>query len=145
MEQEQRLNADDFSAAGLGTAVACAVAIGVADFAMDESEQQEIARNLCAMLGVDAETASQLVMQGLEQAASIERESLFEQARNTLETPGREGCFVLACAVASRSGGIGVKEGLALQSLAKTLEIGYPSPRYNELLGRGMQIGRLRQ
>lgn len=142
MSVDFQVSADDFSAAGLGSAVACAVAIAVADGQMDDSEQRAIADQLCAILGVEADTAAALVMQGLEKAASLDRESLFEEAHNMLETGGREGTFVIAAAVASRAKGIGASEGIALQKLAQILEIGYPSARYNKLLGAGMQLGR---
>jgi len=142
MSEDYQVSADDFSAASLGTAVACAVAIAVADGQMDETEQQAIADQLCSLLGVDGERAASLVTLGLEKAASTDRESLFAEACGELEPGAREGCFVIACAVASKAKGIGASEGVALQKLAKGLEIGYPSAAYNRLLSAGMRLGR---
>jgi tellurite resistance protein len=141
MSMELDISADQLGAAGLGSLVNAVVAIAAADGEPDGDEYQAITQHLCSIVG-DAETVEALAADALRAVVMESRESLFEQARNTLDTAGREACFTAACAVATKSGGIGTKEGLALQSLAKILEIGYPSQRYTQLLGKGMTMGR---
>lgn len=141
MSTQLEISVDDFSAAGLASVVNCAVAIAAADGHTDGAEYQELTRHLCALLG-DAETVEDLAGQALVKVATGDRDAIFQEAKNMLEPRGREACFTIACAIATRSGGIGMKEGLALQALARTLEIGYPSAKYNELLGKGMRAGR---
>lgn len=141
MQDELHVNVDEISAAGLGSLVNCAVVVAAADGELQGEEYQAILQNLTSIIG-DADTVETLANQAVANALSRDRGEVFEEACNMLEAGDREVCFTIACAVATRAGGIGMKEGLALQQLAKTLDIGYPSAKYNELLGKGMRLGR---
>jgi uncharacterized membrane protein YebE (DUF533 family) len=141
MQDELRVNVNEISAAGLGSLVNCAVAIAAADGETSGEEHQAIAQQLKAMLG-DAEVAQTLIEQAFMTVIQKDQASIFEEARAMLEGPGREAAFTLAAATAARAGGIGTKEGIALQALARALEIGYPSAKYNELLGKGMRLAK---
>lgn len=141
MQDELRVNVDEISAAGLGCLVNCAVAIAAADGETSGEEHQAISRRLHALLG-DAETVESLIEQAFMTVVRKDQASIFEEASAMLDGDGREQAFTLACAVAAGERGIGTKEGLALQALAKALQIGYPSARYNELLGKGMRLAK---
>ena len=141
MQDELRVNFDEISAAGLGCLVKCVVAIAAADGQTSAEEHQVIARRLTAFLG-DAEGVESLIEQAFMEVVRKDQPSIFEEARAMLDGESREQAFTLACAVAAGAGGIGVKEGVALQALAKALEIGYPSAKYNELLGKGMRLAK---
>lgn len=141
MTIDLQLNPDVLAGAGLSCLVNCAVAVAVVDGTLDDPEKQALQDTLCRILG-DAEMVEAVLGPALMHVLGSDPQRLFAEARNMLDVEGREACFTIAAAVATRAGGIGVKEGLALQSMAKTLEIGYPSAKYNALLGKGMQLGR---
>jgi len=141
MMNDLQLNPDLLVGAGLSCLVSCAVAVAVADGALDDPEKQALRDTLCNLLG-DADTVESVLEPALMNVLGSDPQRLFEEARNMLDGEGRAACFTIATAVAARAGGIGMKEGVALQSMAKALEIGYPSAKYNELLGKGMRLGR---
>lgn len=142
MQDDLRVNVDEISAAGLGSLVNVAVAVAAADGETSGEEHQAIVQRLGAILGGDAETAETLIEQAFMTVVQKDQASIFEEAGATLDGESREQAFTIACAVAARAGGIGMKEGIALQALAKALGIGYPSGKYNELLGKGMRLAK---
>lgn len=142
MQDELRVNVDEISAAGLGSLVNCAVVIAAADGELQGEEYQALVQHLTTIIG-DADTVETLANQAVSNALSRDRGEVFEEACNTLDVEeGRDACFTIASAVATRAGGIGTKEGIALQQLAKALGITPQSAKYNELLGKGMRLGR---
>lgn len=141
MNNDLQINPDILAGAGLSALVKCAVAVAVADGSLDDPEKDAIRDVLCRLLG-DAEMVESVLGPAFIEVLGADAQGIFDQARNMLEGEGREACFTTAAAVAARAGGIGVKEGLSLQSLARTLDLGYPSAKYNELLGKGMRLAR---
>ncbi len=129
---------------GLVPLVASAVAVGFANGRFDRAEKRAILQ-LLGLVGCDHENAEQALDSVMENVGDMEASEIadwgIEQNRNSDDAIG-EACVVIAAAVATRTGGIDAEEGVIIQQIADRVGVGYPSDRYMELLGEGMQIGR---
>ena len=99
--------------------------IAAADGVVSQSEQSKIAAGLGAILGALDETA---IHDGLAGAKAFFDENGLEATASAIATAvpeleGRSSLLVIASAVAWLDRGVGTKEGLALQALARAFDI----------------------
>ena len=127
---------------GLSALVACAVAVGSADYRFDPSESGMMV-DLLEGLGFEREGVEGALDSVLESIGEMTPAEAVDWAAELVgDSAIGEACVTLAAAVATKTGGLAAKEGVVIQQIANAFGVGYPSDRYTELLGEGMQIGR---
>lgn len=133
---------DSLDENGLWAMVACAIAVAKADGGMDGNERNELIQTL-RNVGCDRGASLEVINNVLGQVNGMGASEIIDWACEYIpdEMVG-EAAFVLASAVAAKSGGIAAREGVTLQYLANQVGIGYPGQRYMQLLGEGMQLAR---
>jgi tellurite resistance protein len=149
-EQAEHQAADDAEAAEaarqsslIGAMIEAAYIVAKADGHVSESEHATLASTFSRALG-DALDASQLEVYFNDAASRFDsegRDARIEQVAANIEDPDRRRVALFAaCAVAWRDGGVGTKDGLALQALARAFDI--PIREMQELLGHAhAQLG----
>lgn len=127
---------------GLWAIVACALAVGQADGRLDATEKNELAQCLRSV-GCDRAASSEAISSVLDQVDGMGPTEIVDWATEYVGDDAiGEACVVIASAVATKTGGLGAKEGVVIQYIANAVGVGYPSDGYMRLLGEGMQLGR---
>jgi tellurite resistance protein len=109
--------------------------IGLADGEMSQAEADAMTEGMYALTNISQEN-----VQTLLQVAGARVENEGKEARTSaigqdITDPDlRRGTFLVAAAVSWKDGGIGVKQGLALQALARAFEI--PMNEMHKLLAK---------
>lgn len=125
---------------GYAALIASACAVGSADGRFDPSEKRTLLQML-GHLGFDRDGAAGALDGVLENIDGMSAgEAADWAAEQATSDEVGEACVVLAAAIAAKSGGIAAKEGVIIQRIAEAVGVGYPSDRYMELLGEGMQL-----
>ena len=115
--------------------VEAAYLMAMADGEMTQEEADAMADGLYTLTNITQETLAALFS-----VATARRENEGQAARITAlgsdigDAEHRRGAFLVAAAVSWKGGGIGVKQGLALQALAHAFEI--PSNEMYKLMGK---------
>jgi len=139
VSSEQQRIADEGAAAEEATLLAgmveAAYLIAMADGEMTQEEADAMSEGLYKLSNITTETLTTLFG-----VAAARHENEGQAARiaalgtDIPDADHRRGAFLVAAAVSWKGGGIGVKQGLALQALARAFEI--PTHEMQVLLGK---------
>jgi tellurite resistance protein len=121
----------------LQSLVDMAYLIAAADGAVADAERETLATRMCEATNdaLDAGQTARMLSRAKKKLDEMGQGGLLSTVATTLSNQDeREAAFVVAAAVSWKGGGIGAKEGLALQAIAKTFD--WPIPEMHKLLAK---------
>lgn len=115
--------------------VEAAYIIALADGTVSQVEADALTDGMYKLTDISQENMTTLYDVAVARVQNEGQDARIAALAGDLATPDlRRGAFLVAAAVSWKDGGIGIKQGLALQALARAFEI--PTPEMHRLLAK---------